>query len=362
MKKRLLLSAFIAFVLCTCLLYFSGASVSAASTYDVIEGNTIILESGKSIKVPFTVSSKKYVMAIAWFDSAGQSKKGKKGSFDLIIKNYYDTTKAKDSWGFEYVDFSDGTDYSLFCLSKQKMKGQYYCVLKNTTNLPLKIKYSIRAYNKIASKGKFKKKVTEKRWSEVKIGKLKGGFPAVKSIKIGNKKIVSQYQIDKNGDIVVTTEDTGTTTITTTLKNGKKYKTKVTVKPLMPDVYAYMWDYDTRDNYFVVKIKNNYDKTITVYRDNGKVEHFDYKSYDRDFKKYKPVKIKPDKTKNVRFYLKGDLTWDDYKRYTLYSKIKCDGQTYKFRVRKWFGMFKKGKKWVDSYWDYDEFDEWASSL
>ena len=132
----------------------------------------------------------------------------------------------------------------------------------------------------------------------------------------------------------------------------------MTVQPEMPDVYAYLNYYDTRDNYFEVRVKNNSSHTITIIRAGGKVENVDYKSFDRDFKDSKPVKIKPGKTKNVRFYCKGNPTWYDYKDYTLFAKIKCEGKTYTWHVWDEDSVFKKGSKWVSTYKDEEAYSNW----
>ena len=363
MKKRFLLSTVIAAVLFACAFCISTSPVSAASGYSNIAGGTIKIENGASAQIPFNVTSKKYVMAVAWptplvdEDDDDVLKYLLDGDMEIRISNTGGKSVAKKIADVENDELVTG-DYCYFCLTKNKIKGQHYFTLKNMTGKRINVKYSVRAFNKPASSASLKKKKSFERDEWAKIGNIKGGTPVVKSIKSSSKKITNKYIIDYNGDVYVYGNSAGTCTITTTLKSGKKYKTKVTVKPLMPDVLAYLNYYDTRDNYFEVRIKNNGDKTITVIRKGGKVENVNYKSFDRDFKNSSDVKIKPGKTKNVRFYCKGTPTWYNHKDYTLFAKIKSEGKTWIWHVWDEQSVFRKGKKWVNSYWDEEDYENW----
>ena len=123
---------------------------------------------------------------------------------------------------------------------------------------------------------------------------------------------------------------------------------------------AFVYDYATRDNYFVVKVKNNSSSPITIIRNGGKVKNVDYKSYDRNIKGGN-VTVKPGKTKYVRFYLKGSNTWYDYSDFTLYSKIRYEGKTYEWHVWDEDSVYKKNKKWYATYWNDNQYENWVDA-
>ena len=139
----------------------------------------------------------------------------------------------------------------------------------------------------------------------------------------------------------------------------KTLKCKVIVKRREPNFGAVLWDYNTRDNYFSVEIRNKGPKTLTI-NSGIKVEDKDYKTYDRRVYLKKKVSIKTNTTKSVRFYVKGGLTWPDYSDFTLFYKFTYDGKTYESHV--WYddSVYKKGKKWYGTYWDEDWYNRWAN--
>ena len=357
MKKKYVLSACVAMLLCLCFWQFSAVPAEAASAYKTAASGTAQVEAGKTATVPFSLSSKKYVMVYVEAKSATGGGISEASKLALTVKKTGGKTVAKTSHAWEDMMYLDGDEIA--CLTKKiAKKGQYSFILTNATNQPLSLKYTVRTFKKPAPKASIKKKRSCKSQDWTDIGKLKGGAPLVKSVKFSNKKIINEWDIETDGEIYVYGKKAGTTNVTVTLKNGKKYTCKVTVQPEMPDVYAYLNYYDTRDNYFEVRVKNNSSHTITIIRAGGKVENVDYKSFDRDFKDSKPVKIKPGKTKNVRFYCKGNPTWYDYKDYTLFAKIKCEGKTYTWHVWDEDSVFKKGSKWVSTYKDEEAYSNW----
>ena len=138
---------------------------------------------------------------------------------------------------------------------------------------------------------------------------------------------------------------------------GKKFKCKVRVVRAWPNFGAYLYDYNTRSNVFKVKFRNLGPKTVTI-TSGIKVKDIDYKTFDRKIRLKKKVKIKPGKTKYVKFYVKGRPTWYDYEDFTLYYKFKCDGKTYEGHVWDEDSVFKKGKSWYSTYWDEDWYNNW----
>lgn len=152
---------------------------------------------------------------------------------------------------------------------------------------------------------------------------------------------------------VVVSKKPGKVTITATYK-GKKYKAAITVKRTPPDYGSVLYDYNTRNNYFIVKIKNNSHKTMTILRNTTNVKDADYKKFDRKITPLKAYTIKPGELKTVKFKVKGDLTWYDVTDFTLYFNFKLDGKKYNAKTN-WNKVtkYKKGSKWVNSYSDYD---------
>lgn len=185
------------------------------------------------------------------------------------------------------------------------------------------------------------------------------GLPLIKSVKISNPKIVSNWDVLKDGSIYVYGKKKGKTKVYLKLNNGKKYTINVTVKPGDPDLYAQLYSYNTRENYFVVRVKNNGDKTITILRNDAKVEDNDYKSYDRNLKSAESIKLAPGKSKMIRFYVRGSNTWPDYEDFTLLAKIKYEGVTYEWHVWHDDSVYKHDKKWYTTYWNEDNYSAWC---
>lgn len=162
--------------------------------------------------------------------------------------------------------------------------------------------------------------------------------------KSSNKKVAT---ITSDG--VLYAEGVGKATITATYK-GKKYKTKITVTAATPRFGTILYDYNTRNNYFVVKIKNDTHMPITVLSGTTKVIDKDYKTFDRKINLSKSCTIKPGKMKTLKFKVQGNVTWYDVTGYTLYYNIKLDGKKYSVKTN-WNNVskYKKGSKWKNSY-------------
>ena len=85
----------------------------------------------------------------------------------------------------------------------------------------------------------------------------------------------------------------------------------------------------------------------------------DYKSFDRHIKNSGSVTIKPGKTKYVRFYVRGSVTWYKYNDFTLYSKVKYDGTTYQWHTWDDDSVYKRNNKWYATYWNRNEYEAWG---
>lgn len=138
---------------------------------------------------------------------------------------------------------------------------------------------------------------------------------------------------------------------------GKTLKCKVIVERRWPNFGAYLYDYNTRNNYFVVKFKNKATRSVFI-KSGIKVQDVDYKSFDRNVYLKKSVTIKPGETKYVRFYVKGSNTWYDPSDFTLFYKFSYDGATYEGHVWGGDSVFKKGKSWYATYWDDAWYETW----
>lgn len=177
-----------------------------------------------------------------------------------------------------------------------------------------------------------------------------GAKPTWKS---SNKKIAT---VSSSGKI--TAKGLGKVTISAIYK-GKTYKATINVAYLRPDMAALLYDYNTHDNYFVLTIKNNSKKTMTVLCGITKVVDCDYKKFDRSVKLSKSVTIKPSESKKIKFKVIGSVTWYDYTDFTLYYKFKLDGKAYDAKSDCFVtSKYKKESSWVKTYRDEDWFIDW----
>lgn len=145
---------------------------------------------------------------------------------------------------------------------------------------------------------------------------------------------------------------------TITAKVGKKkYTCKIKVTYRNPNFGAILTGYNTRNNYFTVKYKNWGDKPVYIKPNNAKVEDVDYKRFDRKLRLSggKTIKIKPKKSVTLRFYVRGSVSWYNYRDYTLIYKFSYDGKQYEGHVWDEDSSYKRGKKWYGTYWsDYED--------
>lgn len=132
-------------------------------------------------------------------------------------------------------------------------------------------------------------------------------------------------------------------------------KFKLVVERRNPNFGAVLRTYNTRNNYFKVKYKNNGAKTLYI-QSGIKVRDNDYKDYDRYIYLKKPVKIRSGKTKYVKFYVKGSNTWPDVGDFTLYYYFKYDGKKHEGHVWDCDSVYHDKGSWWKTYWT--TYEDW----
>ena len=149
--------------------------------------------------------------------------------------------------------------------------------------------------------------------------------------------------------------------------NGKTYRCKVKVIRSDPNFAAYITDYNTRNNYFEIKVKNWGKKNLTIYSSNAKAKDKDYKSFDRNLKIYgnkSSISIKGGKTKTIKFKVIGATTWPNHEDFWITYCFKYDGKKYNGRI---YDVpeesdYKKNNKngYYYTYWSgfQDKVDNW----
>ena len=261
--------------------------------------------------------------------------------------------KQYEGWFFPDEKVTPGEYTLVFSGNGETETDEHYC------DATYSVTYEALGYNDYADSASINSKRSVKGGDWVKIGKLGSGLPYCKSIKIGNKKTVSESWMDSDGNIFVYGRKKGKTTVTVTLMNGNTYKTTVTVKAGYPNFMAYVKSYNKKSNCFTVKIKNLGVSNLTIVRKGSNVKDKDFKKYDRKMKSARRVIIKPGKTKYVKFYVKGHKTRSNCKHFVLYSHFKYEGRRYTWKTAYNYTWYKSGKKWYDTYWDFDKYDNWS---
>ena len=141
------------------------------------------------------------------------------------MKGYEEVDKVK-GWCYFETKCKPGTEYTLKMTSSGKVYNGY-----ETGKAIYTVKYCIVGYSKMSTRASIKKKVNAKarnRW--IKIGKFGEGLPHFKRISLGKRKVVDGWWIKNDGSIYIWVNKRGRATVTMTLYNGKKYKTRVVVK------------------------------------------------------------------------------------------------------------------------------------
>lgn len=311
----------------------------------------------------FTISlSNRMMVAMAFEFEALESIST--GGISIVVKNTNGSVVQKDFYSFKGADKGDNWEDWCWTGINGKDKhgrflppGKYKYTIKNTSDGEIQLTHSVTGFVKIADTASISKNKTVVKGEWVNIGRIGEGVP-ITDISIGNKKILTYCYTDSKKNIWVYASKLGTDNVTVKLVNGKKYTTKVTVKGSNPNFYACLYDYNTRDNYFTVLVKNLRGSDLIIINDGAKVEDVDYKVYDRWMKKGSNVVVKHGQTKYIRFYVNGSVTWPDYDDFTLFAKIKFEGETYNWHVWDCDSVYQKNGKWYDTYWNEEAYQNW----
>ena len=319
------------------------------------------LNAGEATSFTITLSNRMMIAMAFRFDAKENISNGgiriiaKDKNGKAVQSDYFDFKGCKKDYGWENWCWSgvNGKDeYGLFL-----PPGEYKYTIKNTSDGDIKLNYSVIGYVKMAETASFSNSKTVIKGEWVKIGKIGEGVPYT-DISLGDNGVVDNLYIDASKNIWVYGNKLGTANVSVKLRNGKQYITKVIVKGSNPNFMAYLYEYNTRDNYFTVKVKNLRGSDLVIIRNGAKVEDVDYKSYDRWLKSDGNVTVKFGETKYIRFYVNGSTTWPNYKDYTLFAKIRFEDETYDWHV--WYNdsTFWKNGGWYKTYWDDDKYAQW----
>lgn len=290
----------------------------------------------------------------------------KKGRVVFSVIN--ENGKVVDKCSFSMKDYEGGETNDCWFYTKKMRAGDYTLKIASSGKTDenydalYTVSYTIKGYKSFAKKASIKRSVSKAGGSWVRIGKFVGkGIPHFKKIVSSNKSAVNGWWITKGGTIYVWARAKGNSKVTLILKNGKKYKTTVSVKSGYPDFFAYLSEYNTRGNYFVVRVKNCGVRNITIIRQGAKVTDKDYKSYDRRIRGSSNVVIKPGKTKSVRFYVNGGTTWPDVYSFTMHANFKYEGRKYTWKTASDYSWYKRGKYWYDTFWGFGHYCSWQDN-
>ena len=320
---------------------FAGKKYYSLRTNNDTDGTWITLNQNMTLQQAVTASIH------------SDSSRYKVSSGGFRVKVYDDDLKCIQNDYYSLKGMTDEETWSAwFYTDNYKLlpPGDYYVKIVNTSNAKLKMSLAVNGYSQTAKKASMKKSCSIRSGRVLKLGKLTEGLPVVKSITFSKKSQVMWYDFDSNGNITACFKRAGTLNVKVKLRNGKSYTTKVVVKPGDPDFTAYLTGYNTRNNYFTVKVHNYGCNSVTIIRSGSKIVDCDYRSYDRYVKSSSSVVVKPGKTKYIRFYFKGRPTWPDYEDFTIYSYIRYEGVKYKWHVWDEDSVFKLGNKWFATYW------------
>lgn len=90
------------------------------------------------------------------------------------------------------------------------------------------------------------------------------------------------------------------------------------------------WGYDTRNNYFCYKFRNDSYYPVFFLNTKSKIIDSDYQSFDRIVKLKKVVKIAPGQTKWLKYKVLGRLTWYKIDDFELITKARYNKKLRKF--------------------------------
>lgn len=168
-----------------------------------------------------------------------------------------------------------------------------------------------------------------------------------------NKKIrwsSSNSKIAKVSDTGIVTGNGLGSCIINAKVGSKSYKSKIKIISPILDFTAYIDDYDTRNNCFLVEIKNYSHKPLTIHSSNAKACEKHYKSYDRNlYLSTGNVVIQPGKKKTIKFKVRGRITWYDERDFWIQYYFTFDGKRYFGKTYTDDTLYQKGKKFVKTY-------------
>ena len=342
--------------------------VSTAVKRTLNSKQTIILYDTKSEKIDsswkssysfsFKITNRMTVM-IPLSIKLHQSSKVSKGGIKVTLENTQGKVYQNDSINLKNLDSFN--TYEIWLYNDNGIllaPGEYTFTIKNTSDCDLSVNFNTIGYSKKGTVANISNSVSVKSGDWVKIGKITEGLPLA-TVTYTNNGIISDYDVEADGSVYILTEKKGTINVSTKLSNGKQYTTKLNVTSGEPNFMATVTGYNTRDNYFTVKIKNLRKNDLTIIRKGGKVENVDYKSFDRWIQADGDVTIKYGETKTVRFYLKGSTTWPACNDYTLFAKFMFEGKTYEWHTWVRESVFKKADGWYKTYWDESLYVTWS---
>ena len=143
----------------------------------------------------------------------------------------------------------------------------------------------------------------------------------------------------------------------------KKYSYSLNVGLANPNFAMYLYDYNTRDNYFLIKVKNYSTLPLRIHSNDAKVCEDNYKSYDRNvYISGGDVIVKPKKKAKIRFYVDGSITWYNEDDFWMEYYFTFDGVKYigKARSTVSFSKYKKtNNKYYTTYWKDVTPDYWS---
>ncbi len=295
-------------------------------------------------RVSYTFTTNQRMMLVVPFsinkpDGSEKFRITLKDNIGKIHQNYTISTKGYDSddsyWCWNATSFVNPGTYT-YTLEIIESSGY--------------VTYSILGFLANSTSANIKSQITTESGNWIKIGDIGEGCPFY-TLSTSNRNIVNSFEVNIDGEVYAWADKRGKATVTLKLANGKQYTSSINVVAGDPDFDARITQYVTRDNYFEVKVENYRPSDITIIRKGAKVVDDDYKEYDRNIKSGDNIVVKGGQTKTIRFYINGDYTWPDYKDFTLYAKFIFEGVTYDWHVWYYDSVYKKGGKWLTTYWD-----------
>ncbi len=245
----------------------------------------------------------------------------------VYICDYSVESWEEDEWG-------DPVNLKYGISSKHKLPEKYYDITYSGDGVKAG-KYKVTVKFKDAYSGTLSKyyNVYASPIISTKIDMYKGKTKTVKRSdakgtikwKSSNKKVATVSSSGK-----VKAKKYGTCKIYATYR-GKTYSSKLVIPHHKPSYEAVFYDYRTRSGKVYVWVENKGQAPLYVYSSGSKLIDFDYKCYDRNLKLYggkKYIKIKPGKSKDIVYKIRGGATWPGVDDKKIRMKFKYEGKKY----------------------------------